>query len=133
AQYHDLGGHDFRWPGEHREPTRHGDFLRTVRGVGDHAAGDRAAEVLAPELLAIGGIERVEVAAYIAKEHDASRRRGHTAENRIIRLQAPLPEDGVGIDRIDPSSPVPLGSAFFAEHVERVPGRHSGPWLSDRN
>jgi hypothetical protein len=58
AQYFDLGGHDLRWPGEHRKAARHDNFLRSVCAVGDHAAGDRAAELLAPKPLAVGGIER---------------------------------------------------------------------------
>jgi hypothetical protein len=62
AQYFDLGGHDLRWPGQHRK-ARHRNFLRTVDGIGDHTAGDRAAELLAPKFLAVGGIERIEVAA----------------------------------------------------------------------
>ena len=45
AQHYDLGGHDLRWPGD--KTARHGNFLRTVRGVGDHTAADRAAELLA--------------------------------------------------------------------------------------
>ena len=63
-----------------REAGRHRNFLRTVRGIGDHTAADRAADLLAPQLLAVGGIERIEVAAQIAEEHDAAGRRRHAAE-----------------------------------------------------
>ena len=114
-----------------RKAGRHGDFLRTVRGIGDHTAADRAAELLAPKLLAVGGIERIEVAAYIAEEYDAPGRRGHAAEDRVVRLQAPLPDAGVGVDGVDPASPVSLRAAHSAEHPERVPCRHPGPWLPD--
>ena len=133
AEDDDLGGHDLRRPREHRKAGRHGNFLRTVRGIGDHAAADRAAEILAPKLLAVGGIERIEVAADVAEEHDAAGRRRHAADDRVVRLQAPLPDAGVGVDGVDPSSPVSLRTAYPAEHVERVPRRHSGPWLPDRH
>ena len=36
-----------------RKAGRHGNFLRTVRVIGDDAAADRAAELLAPQLLAV--------------------------------------------------------------------------------
>src|ERR1700730_8142723 len=84
AQHFDLGGHDLRWPGEHRKAARHGNFLRTVRGIGNHTAGDRAAELLAPKFLAVGGIERIEVAAQIAEEHDPAGRRSHSADDRVV-------------------------------------------------
>jgi hypothetical protein len=72
AEYHDLTAPLFRWPGKARHAGRHGDPLRAVGSIGDHAATDRVAEVLAPQLPAVGGIDRVEVAAYVAEEHDAS-------------------------------------------------------------
>src|SRR5262245_55084948 len=55
AQHHDLGLDDLRRPREVREARRHGDLLRAVHRVGDHAAADRAAEILAPQFLAAGG------------------------------------------------------------------------------
>lgn len=55
AQNFDLGCHDLRWPGEHRKAARHGNLLRAVRDIGDHPAGDRAAELLTPKFLAVGG------------------------------------------------------------------------------
>src|SRR5262249_14922832 len=64
AQHHDLGLTDLRRPGEVREARRHRDLLCAVHRVGDHAAADRAAEILGPEFLAAGGIERIEVAAH---------------------------------------------------------------------
>src|SRR5215470_1483207 len=48
----DLGGDDFRWPGDVRKAGRHRNPLRPVRCTGDNAATVRAAEVPAPELLA---------------------------------------------------------------------------------
>src|SRR5215475_7124122 len=79
AQHDDLGLHDLGRPGEVGEAGRHGNLLRAVRRVGDHAAADRAAEILAPELLAGGGVERIEVAADVAEEHDAPGGRSHAA------------------------------------------------------
>src|SRR5262244_3633580 len=52
AQHDDLGLHDLRRPGNVRKTGRHGYSLRTVGRIGDHAAADRAAEILAPEFLA---------------------------------------------------------------------------------
>ena len=72
AQYLDLGSNDLCWPGRACEARRHRDLLRAVRHVGNHAACDRAAELLAPKFLAGGGVERVEIAADVAEEHDAS-------------------------------------------------------------
>src|SRR5262245_59967 len=54
GQYDDLGLDDLRRPRGMREARRHGDFLRAVRRVGDHAAADSAAEILIPQLLAAG-------------------------------------------------------------------------------
>src|SRR5262245_9406350 len=131
AQHHDLGLDDLRRPGEVREAGCHRDLLRAVHRVGDHAAANRAAEILAPQLLAAGGVERIEVAAHVAEEHDASSGRRHGADDRVVGLQAPLPHAGVGVDGVDPPGPVSLRTAHSAEYPERVPGRHSGPWLPD--
>src|SRR5262249_57657481 len=92
---------------------------------------DGAAEILIPQLPAAGGIERIEVAAHVAEEHDASGRRRHAADDRVVGLQAPLPHAGVGVDGVDPPGPVSNRTAESAEHPERVPRRHSGPWLSE--
>jgi hypothetical protein len=88
-------------------------------------------EILAPELLAVGGVERIEVAANIAEEHDAPGRRSHAADDRAVRLHAPLPDAAVGVDGIDPSGPVSVRTAHSAERPKRVPSRHPGPWLPD--
>jgi hypothetical protein len=50
-----------------RKAGCHGNFLCTIRRIGDNAAADRAVQVLCPELLAGGGIEGVEIPAYIAE------------------------------------------------------------------
>src|SRR5262245_45421883 len=131
AQHDDLGLDDLRRPGEVREAGRHRDLLRAVRRVGDHAAADAAAEILAPEFLAAGGIERIEVAAHVAEEHDPSGRRSHAADDRVVGLQAPFPDAGVGVDGVDPPGPVSFRTAHSAEYPERVPRRHSGPWLPE--
>ena len=52
AQDFDLRFHDLCWPGDHRKAALHRNFLRTVRGIVDYAAGDCAAEGLVPKLLA---------------------------------------------------------------------------------
>ena len=85
--------------------------------------------MLSPKFLPIGGIERIEVAAHIAEEHDAAGRRSHAADDRVVGLQAPFPDAGVGVGGVEPSRP---GTVFLAEHVEWVEGRHSDPWLPDR-
>src|SRR5208337_5026407 len=55
AQDFDLGGDDLGRPGGHRKAARDRDLLPAAGGVGDHPAGDRAAE---PQSLSPGGIER---------------------------------------------------------------------------
>src|SRR5215472_3199959 len=92
AQYLDLGSNDLCWPGRACEARRHRDLLRAVRHIGNHAACDRAAELLAPKFLAGGGVERVEIAADVTEEHDASGRRGQAADDWVVGLQAPLPD-----------------------------------------
>src|SRR5271166_3302898 len=87
AKDFNLGGHDFRRPGEHGKAARHGDFLRAVGGIGDHAAADRATEILPPKFLAGCGVERIEIAADVAEEDDASGRRSHAAEDWVVGLQ----------------------------------------------
>ena len=42
-QDYDLPGHNLGGPKDRREAGRYGNFLRTVRGIGDHTAADRAA------------------------------------------------------------------------------------------
>src|SRR5215510_8309265 len=129
AQHDDLGLDDLRRPRGVREARRHRDLLRAVRRVGYHATADGAAEILAPELLAAGGIERIEVAAHVAEEHDAPGRRSHAADDRVVGLQAPLPHAGVGVDGVHPPGPMSLRTAHPAENPKRVPRRHPGPWL----
>src|SRR5271156_6186330 len=72
-QHDDLGGSRFRRPRNHRKTVGHGDFLLTVHAISDHSAADpaAAAEFLPPEFLARRRIERIEVAAQVAKEDDA--------------------------------------------------------------
>src|SRR5262249_25627073 len=89
--------------------------------------GDRAAKVLAPELLAGSRVEGIEIAANIAEEHDAPGGRSHAAEDRIVRLQAPLPDAGVSVDRVYPSSPGTVRADKPAKHQELVKCRHYGP------
>ena len=122
-----------RWPCDHRESVSHGNFLHAVDGVRDHAASDPAAGAKrpSPKFLAGGGIQRVEIAPQITEEHDASGRRSHGADDGVVGLDAPFPDPGVGVAGINPSGPVSVGRVFLSEHVDRVPRRHSGPWLPD--
>src|ERR1700753_3280109 len=59
------------------------DVLCAVHGVSDHAATDRAADLLAPQLLAGHRVKRIEIAAHVAKEHKAPRGRRHATQDRI--------------------------------------------------
>ena len=45
--------------------------------VGDDAAADGTANLLAPQFVASISVERVEIAAHVAEEHDAAGRRRH--------------------------------------------------------
>jgi len=71
AKDRDLGSPDFGRKGGRHVAGRHRDFLRAVHCVSDHAATDRAADLLAPQLLAGRRLKRIEIAAHIAKEHQA--------------------------------------------------------------
>src|SRR6185436_12693263 len=124
AQHHDFGFHNLRWPGNHGKAGRDGDLLGAVRRIGDHAAA-----ILSPKFLPVGGIERIKAPANIAEEHNASGRRSHGADDRVVGLHPPRPDAGVGVDGMKPTSP---GTVFLAEHVEWIDRRHSGPWLTDR-
>ena len=106
TQYRHLGGRDLRWPKDFRETVRNGHSLRPIDGIGDDAAANRAADFLTPQFAAICCVERVEIAAHVAEEHDASDRRRHAALDRIIGLRPPFPGARVGIDGGDPPSPV---------------------------
>src|SRR5262245_13773771 len=124
-----LRVHGLRGPREHRKTSRHGDLLRTARCVRDHTAADRAAEILPPELLSGGGIERIENAAHVADERDAPRSGRQAAGDRVVGLDAPFPDAGVGVDGVDPTRPV-LVLVELAEYPEGVDGRHACPWLT---
>src|SRR5271165_997551 len=99
AQDDDSGRSRLRWPRDHGEAVGHGNFLGTVHAIGDDAAPDAAADAehLAPELLAVGRIERIEVAAEIAEEHHAAGGWGDGAENGVVGFHAPLPNPSVGV------------------------------------
>ena len=86
AQDCDLPGHDFRWPEDRCKAARYRNSLGAVRGIGDHSAADRAADLLTPQPLTVGNIQSLEVAAHISEEDDASCRRGYAAQDWVIGL-----------------------------------------------
>ena len=128
----DLRSPDFNRKSGGNVAGRHRDFLRAVGCISDHSAGDRAADLLTPQLLAGGGVERIKVAAHVAKEHEASGGRRHGAQDRVIGLQPPLPHPRVGVDGVKPSRPDAVGARELSEHVERIEGLLSRPRLPDR-
>jgi hypothetical protein len=65
----DLRSPDFGRYGGRYVAGRHRNFLGAVHRVSDHSAADRAADLLTPELLPVGGVNGIEVATYIAKEY----------------------------------------------------------------
>src|ERR1700733_118091 len=113
TQYFDLGSRDLHGPLEVGEAICHGQLLRAVRHVSDDTASHSAIKLLAPQLLAGGGIERVEIPAHIADEHHTSSCWCHRSDDGVVGLQTPLPYATVGVDRVDPSRPlvVPVSSA----------------------
>jgi hypothetical protein len=64
----DPRGLDLDWPNGRNEARCHRNFLQPVGRIGDHAAGDCAADLLSPQPLAIGGVVRVEVSADVAEK-----------------------------------------------------------------
>src|SRR5262245_66333348 len=73
AEDRDLRSPDFGRKGGRYVAGRHRDFLRAVHGISDHAAADRAADLLAPQLLAGRRVKCIEIAAHVAEEHKASK------------------------------------------------------------
>src|SRR5450631_244000 len=126
-RFADVGRH-----GRRNVAGRHGNLLRAVGRIGDHSAADRAADLLTPQLLAGGGVERIEVAAHVAKEHEASGSRRHGAEDRIIGLQSPLPYARVVIDGVKPSRPDTVGARELSHQIKWIQGLLCDPRLPDR-
>src|SRR5260370_20022275 len=83
AEDRDPCGPDLNGKGGGYIAVRNRDLLHAGNHIGDNAAGDRTAEVLTPQLLAGGGVDRIEVFADLAKKHEASRRRRHSAHARV--------------------------------------------------
>src|SRR5450755_4954713 len=79
-----LRSSDFGRKGGRYVAGRHRDFLGAVHRVSDHPAADRAADLLAPQLLAGRRVKCIEIAAHVAKEHETPRGRRHGAHDRII-------------------------------------------------
>src|SRR5271169_4168591 len=132
AQDRDLRSPDFTRKSWRYVASRHRDFLGAVHRISDHPAGDRAADLLAPQLLAGRRINRIKIAAHVAEEHNASGGRRHCAHDRIIGLQPPLPHTRVGVDGVKPSRPDAVGARELSELVERIPGLLSRPRLPKR-
>src|SRR5208282_4541507 len=132
AEDRDPRGRDLNRPGGGYEASRHRDFLHAVDVIGDDAAPDRAADLLTPKLLAGVGVERIEVAAHIAKEYQASGSRRHAACDRVIGFDPPFPNAGVGVDGVEPSRPVSVRPRLLPEQVERIERPLTGPKLPGR-
>src|SRR5277367_1885539 len=132
AQDRDLRSPDFGRHSGRYVAGRHRDFLAAVHCISDHPAADRAADLLAPQLLAGLRIKRIEIAAHVAEEHKASGGRRHGAEDRVVGLQPPLPDPRVGVDGVKPSRPDAVGTTELSELVERIPGLLSRPRLPER-
>src|SRR5271156_3782616 len=120
AQDRDLRSPDFGRHSGRYVAGRHRDFLGAVHRISDHPAADRAADLLAPQLLAGRRVNCIEIAAQVTKEHQAPSGRRHSAHDRVIGLQPPLPYTSVGVDRVKPSRPVTVGARELSELVERI-------------
>src|SRR5580704_8760570 len=111
----DLRPPDFGRKGGSYVAGRHRNFLSAVHRVGDHPAADRAADLLAPELLAGRRVNCIEIAAQVTEEHKAPGGRRHSAHDRIIGLQPPLPDTSVGVGCVKPSRPVTVCARELSE------------------
>src|SRR5271165_1222079 len=67
-EHHDPAGYEFGWPEGVGIAGRHGDSFSASGSIGDNAAGDGAADLLTPELLAGRGVEGIKVAADVAEK-----------------------------------------------------------------
>src|SRR5208282_5395934 len=65
----DLRSPNFGRHGGRYVAGRHRDFLGAVHCISDHPAADRAADLLAPQLLTRRRIKRIKIAAHVAEEH----------------------------------------------------------------
>src|SRR6267142_2123441 len=128
----DLRSPDFNRESGGNVAGCHRDFLRAVGCISDHSATNRAADLLAPQLLAGRRVKRIEIAAHVAKEHKAPRGRRHGAHDRIIGLQPPLPHPRVGVDGVKPSAPISVRAGKSAEYVGRIESPLSRPELPGR-
>src|SRR5690242_21874184 len=74
---------------------RHGDVLPPADAVGTRAAVMAASALEAPQVLPGAGVERVEVPARLAGEHEVTRRDQYRRAHRDVRAPAPhLPAGG---------------------------------------
>ncbi len=65
---------------------------------------NRTAGFLTPSFLTVS-VYRIEIAAHIAEEYNTSGRRGHAALYGVVGLHSPFPNAGVGVARVNPTSP----------------------------
>src|SRR5215467_10045129 len=131
-KYRYLGGCDFGWPQNFCETFCNGDLLCPIDRIGNDAAANRAAEVLAPQFAPVCCVKHVEISTHVAEENDTARRRRHAALNGIIRLCSPSPSARVGIDSVRPTRPV-KSRVRLTPGVERVDRCFAGPWLAGRD
>src|SRR6516225_10016185 len=110
---------DIAGDAETQASGRGGDALALRRLKGDNSAADRATDLVAPELAASIGVERIEIAAQIAEEDNAAGCRYYSALNGIIGLRAPTPFSLVRVDGVEPSRPIEHGIRL-APHVVRI-------------
>src|SRR5262249_51303456 len=125
-------GCDFGWPQNFCETFCNGDLLCPIDRIGNDAAANRAAEVLAPQFAPVCCVKHVEISTHVAEENDTARRRRHAALNGIIRLCPPSPSARVGIDGVRPTRPV-KSRVRLTPGVERVDRCFAGPWLAGRD
>src|SRR6516162_7617521 len=121
-----LGSCDYCWPQNFCETFCNGDLLRPIDGIGNDAAANRTADILAPQFAPVCGVKHVKIPAHVAEENDASRGRRHAALNGIIRLCSPSPSARIGVDGVSPTCPV-KSRVRLTPRVERVDRRLAGP------
>src|ERR1700740_3352338 len=69
AEDSDLRSPDFGRKGGRYVAGRHRDFLGAVHRVSDHPAADRAADLLAPQLLAGRRVDCIEIGAQVNEDN----------------------------------------------------------------
>src|SRR5262249_47303273 len=121
-----------RRPENSRQAGGGGNELLSFGLVGYDAAADGAANLLPPQFVAGVSVENIEIAAHVAEEHDATRRRRDAALHRIVGPNAPAPCTGLGVNGIDPTRPIRY-RIWLAPEVIGVQRIHAGPRCAVRD